>query len=69
MLPEMKNLKIVYSRVTGKSGIYLTLKNANGRKWFLSIGFKPCLNPAFLENDFFIVNYNTIMKLWIAQAK
>ena len=69
MIPELKNLKVVYSRVTNKSALYCTMKNASGRKWFLKIGFKPCLNSLYLENDFFIVQYNNIMKLWIINAK
>ena len=40
-----------------------------GQKHFRQHGFVQCLNPNYMENDFYTVHYNRILKGWIVDKK
>ncbi len=52
----------------GKTMEIVKLGKAAGRKHFKAEGFTQCRNPHYMERDGTIVNFNSIMKVWIVNS-
>ena len=76
---------MTYNRITGDNTMIKTLKREfnhnvghdiiragykSGRRQLINNeGYKPCNNPAYVENDDTIIHYNNFMKIWIVENK